>query len=114
MQRLVVSRLREAEMVSLKRLAAGSPNSSIPANHFNRFKTLMLIESRGSTWKLTPLGLHQLQGVRNAVRMTSADPLALLETMVTNQHALQQHRGLVRGRQAARRRNGAAPVSGQE
>ena len=110
MQRLAASRLSEAETASLKRLAAGAPHSSIPSDHFNRFKTLMLIESRGSTWNLTPLGLHQLQGARNAVRMTSADPLALLETMVTKQHALQQHRGLVRGRQAPRPKTAAAPV----
>lgn len=61
----------------------------------------MLIEKHGSSWKLTPLGLHQLQGGPKANGMTSADPLALLEHMVTKQHAVRQHRGLVRERQAA-------------
>jgi hypothetical protein len=114
MQRLKASRLSQTEAVSLKRLAAGAPHSSISSDHFGRFRKLMLIERHGSTWKLTPLGLHQLQGVPNAARMTSADPLALLENMVTKQHALRQHRGLVRERQAGRPSNGTIPVSGRE
>ena len=39
----------------------------------------MLVERHGSTWKLTPLGLHQLEGMPKATRMVSADPLELVE-----------------------------------
>jgi hypothetical protein len=106
MQELKASCLSQTEVVSLKRLAAGAPHSSISSDHFGHFRKLMLIERRGSTWILTPLGLHQLTGMPKAARMASADPLALLEGMVAKQHALQQHRGLVREREAARREAG--------
>ena len=102
MQEFKASRLSQTEAVSLKRIAAGASHSSVPSDHFGHFRKLMLIERHGSAWKLTPLGLHQLQGMPKAARLTSADPLALLESMVTKQHALQQHRELVRERQAAR------------
>jgi hypothetical protein len=102
MQELKVSRLSQTEAVSLKRIGAGAPHSMVPSAHFARFRKLMLVERRGSTWKLTPLGSHQLRDVPKAARFTSVDPLALLESMVTKQKALQQHRGLVRERQAAR------------
>jgi hypothetical protein len=100
------SHLSHPEEVSLKRLAAGAPPSSISSGHLARFQKLMLIERHGSTWKLTPLGLRQLQGMPKAARITSADPLALLESMVTKEHALREHRELVRERQAARPTNG--------
>jgi hypothetical protein len=111
MRRLQESRLNHTEEVSLKRLAAGATHSSISSDHLARFRQLKLIERHGSTWKLTPLGLHQLQGTPKAARMTSADPLALLETMVTKAHALRGHRELARGRQAARPSNGTTPGS---
>lgn len=99
--------LSQTEAVSLKRLAAGAPHLSIPSDHFGRFRRLMLIERRGSIWRLTPLGMRQLQDLPKPARITPADPLALLETMVTKQ----QHRGLVRERQIARLSNGAIPAS---
>jgi hypothetical protein len=102
MQKLKASRLSQTEAVSLKQLAAGAPHSPISSEHIGHFRKRMLIERRGSSWKLTPLGLHQLKGMPNATRITSAGPLVLLESMVSKQHALQQHRGLVRKRQAAR------------
>jgi hypothetical protein len=89
--------------VSLKRLFDWAPHSAISSDHFGRFRKLMLIERHGSTWRLTPLGLHQLKNMPKAARMAPADPLALLEKMISKQHALQQHRGLVRERQAVRR-----------
>jgi hypothetical protein len=105
------SRFSQTEAVSLKRLAAGAPHSSISSDHFDRFRKLMLIESHGSTWKLTPLGLRHLQSVPKAARITSADPLALLESMVFKHHALRQHGRLVRERQAGRPSNGTISVS---
>jgi hypothetical protein len=71
----------------------------------------MLIEWQGAAWKLTPLGLRQLQGTPKAAPITSADPLALLESMVTKEHALREHRELVRERQAARSSSGTIPGS---
>jgi hypothetical protein len=114
MQELKASRLSQTEAVSLKQLAAGAPYSSISSEHIGHFRKRMLIERHGPTWKLTPLGLLELKGMPKAARIASADPLALLENMVTKQHALQQHRGLVRERQAARPSNGTVPVSGRE
>ena len=108
------SGLTLTEAVSLKRLAGGAPHSSISPDHFGRFRRLMLIERRGSTWKLTPLEVHQLQDLPKAARITSADPLATLENMMTKQHALRQHRGLVRERQAVRPSNGNVGVLGRE
>jgi len=102
MPRLQASHLSHTEEASLKRLAAGAPHSSIPSDHLARLKKLMLAERHGSTWRLTPLGLQQLQGMPKAVRITSVDPLALLESIVTKQHALREHRGLVRERKAPR------------
>ena len=99
MQELKASRLSQTEAVSLKQLAAGAPHSSISSEHIGHFSKRMLIERHGSSWKLTPLGVHHLKGMANPARMTSADPLALLESMVSKQQALQQHRGLVRERQ---------------
>jgi hypothetical protein len=107
MQHLPASRLSHTEEVSLKRLAAGAPNYSISSDHLSRLQKLMLIERRGRTWILTPLGLKQLEGIPRAARITSADPLALLESIVAKQPALQQHRGLVRERQAARPNDGS-------
>jgi hypothetical protein len=101
MQRLQASRLTSAEEVALKRLAAGAPHSSISSDHFDQFKKLVLIERHGATWKLTPLGLHQLQAMPKAARIMLADPLALLESLVAKHRALRDHRGMVRGRQAA-------------
>jgi hypothetical protein len=89
------SGLSQTEVVSLKRLAAGAPHSSISSDHFGRFRKLMLIQRHGSAWKLTPVGLHQLQDAPKAARITSANPLALLESTVTKQQTLRQHRGLV-------------------
>jgi hypothetical protein len=103
MQELKASYLSQTEAVSLKRLSAGAPHSSISSDHFGHFRKRMLIERHGSAWKLTPLGLQQLKGMPKAARIASADPLVLLESMVAKQRALQQHRGLVRERQAARR-----------
>jgi len=103
MQESKASRLSHTEAVSLRRIAAGAPHSSISSDHFGHFRKLMLIERHGSTWQLTPLGLQQLKGMPKAARIASADPLALLESMVAKQQALQQHRGLVRERQASRR-----------
>ena len=103
MQELKASCLSQAEAVSLERLSAGASHSSISSDHFGHFRKRMLIERHGSTWRLTPLGVHQLKGIPRAARVAPADPLALLESKVTSQHALQQHRGLVRERQAARR-----------
>src|SRR5215216_2783836 len=114
MQEFRASRLSQTEAVSLKQLAAGAPQSSISSEHIGHFSKRMLIERDGPTWKLTPLGLHELKGMPKAARMTSTDPLALLESMVTKQHALQQHRGLVRERQAARPSNGTTPDVGRE
>jgi hypothetical protein len=71
----------------------------------------MLIERQDPTWKLTALGLSQLQAIPKAAPMTSADPLALLESMVTKGYAVREHRELVRGRQAARPSNGTNPGS---
>ena len=114
MQELKASCLSQTEAVSLKRLSVGAPHSSISSDHFAHFRKLMLVERHGPAWKLTPLGLHQLKGLPKAARMTAADPLALLESMVTKQHVLQQHRGLVRERQAARPSNSTVPVPGRE
>ncbi len=108
MRRVQAPDLSHAEEVSLKRLAAGAPHSSISSDHFARFKKLMLIEVHGPGWKLTPLGLRQLQGTPKAAHITSADPLALLESMVPKETALREHRKLVRERQAARPSNGPA------
>jgi hypothetical protein len=69
----------------------------------------MLIERQGPAWKLTPLGLRQLQGTSKPAHITSADPLALLESMITKKHALREHRELVRERQAVRPSNGTIP-----
>ena len=113
MQELKASRLSQTEAVSLKQLAAGAPHSSISSEHIGHFRKRMLIERHGPSWKLTPLGLHELKGMPKAARIASTDPLALLESMVTKQHALQQHRELVRERQAARPSNGTVPVSGR-
>jgi hypothetical protein len=106
MQQLQASCLSQTEAVSLRRLSAGASHSSISSDHFGHFRKLMMIERHGSTWKLTPLGLDQLKGMPKPARMSSAEPLALLEGTVAKQHALQQHRGLVRERQAARREVG--------
>lgn len=114
MQKLKAPRLSQTEAMSLKKLAAGAPHSSISSEHFGRFRKLVLIESHGSTWKLTPLGQHQLQGAPKAAQMTSADSLALLENMVSKQHALRLHRGLIRARQAARPSHGTIPVASRE
>ena len=43
-----------------------------------------------------------IAGRAQGPRIMSVDPLALLESMVEKQKALQQHRGLVRERQAVR------------
>ena len=102
MQVLKAFCLSQTEAVSLKQLAAGAPQSSIPSEHIGHFRKLMLIERHGPTWQLTPLGLHHLKAMPKAARIASADPLALLESMVAKQQALQQHRGLVRKRQAPR------------
>jgi len=102
MQELQASRLSDSEAVSLKRIAAGISHSSVPSEHLAQFRKLMLIQRNGSAWKLTPLGLHYLQGMPKGARLTSANPLALLEKLVTKQYALQQHRGLVRERQMVR------------
>jgi hypothetical protein len=91
MPRLRASRLNHSEEVSLRRLAAGTPHFSVSSDHLEQFKKLTLIESRGATWKLTPLGLQQLRAMPKAARILSADPLAMLERMVTKR-ALRQHR----------------------
>jgi hypothetical protein len=101
MPRLQASRLSHSEEVSLKRLAAGT-HYLISSTHLELFKKLALIERRGTTWKLTPLGLQQLQAIPKAARIWSADPLAVLERMVSKQHALRQHRGLVHERKMQR------------
>jgi hypothetical protein len=106
MQRFKVVRLSPSEETSLKRLDAGAPHSSISSVHFDRFKKLMLIERHGLAWKLTPLGLHQLQGIPKPVPITRADPLALLESIVTKHHAVREHRELARARQSAARSTG--------
>jgi hypothetical protein len=103
MQALKASCLSRTEAVSLKQLAAGAPQSSISAEHIDHLRKRMLIERHGPTWELTPLGLQLLKGMPKAAPIASADPLALLETMVAKQQALQQHRGLVRERRATRR-----------
>jgi hypothetical protein len=46
------------------------------------------------------------QGTPKAARIASADPLALLESMLTKETALREHRKLVRERQATRPSNG--------
>jgi hypothetical protein len=111
MQSLQAPGLSHDEKVSLKRLAVGTQHASIPSKHLELFKKLTLIESRGATWKLTPLGLRQLRGMPKPARITSADPLALLETMMTMYLALRQHRTLVREREAVRPGNSAVPAS---
>jgi hypothetical protein len=111
MQSSKVGWLSNAEAVSLKRIAAGASHSTVPSDHFAHFRKLMLINKHGTTWKLTPLGIHQLQALPKAARILSTDPLALLESMVTKQHALQQHRGLVRERHAARPSKSVIPAS---
>jgi hypothetical protein len=101
MQELKESCLSPAEAVSLRRLSAGAALSSIPSDHLAHFGKRMLVERHGPTLRLTPLGVHQLKAMPKAVRLAAADPLALLESKVAGQHALQHHRGLVRERQAA-------------
>jgi hypothetical protein len=113
MPRLQASPLSHTEEASLKRLAAGAPHSSIPSDHLARLRKLMLVERHGSTWRLTPLGLQRLQGMPKAVQITSVDPLALLESIVTKQHALREHRGLVRERKPPRSSNNTNPRTDQ-
>ena len=102
MQVLKASCLSRTEAVSLQQLAAGAPQSSISAEHIDHFRKRMLIERHGPTWNLTPLGLQLLKGMPTSAPIASADPLALLESMVAKQRALQQHRGLVRERATRR------------
>ena len=71
----------------------------------------MLIERQGPNWKLTPLGLQQLQRMPKAARITSADPLALLERMVPKQQAPREHRESPRGPQTSGPSNGTIPRS---
>ncbi len=114
MQELKASRLSQTEAVSLKQLAAGAPQSSISSEHIRPFQeTDADREARTnleSDAARSPRAEGHAQGRADSVYRS----LALLESMVTKQHALQQRRGLVRERQAARPGNGTVPVSGRE
>jgi hypothetical protein len=90
------SRLSQSEQVSLKQLAAGTPHSSISSGHLELFKKPTLIERRGSSWILTPLGLQQLQANSKAAGISSADPLAGAQTGPKTERLLKRSRHLWR------------------
>jgi hypothetical protein len=127
--------LTSPEEVALRQLAGQS--ISIAPDLARRLVRLAMAERYRDGWRLTPFGLRRyqalpkspLQGKKTppvidnildqaiplarAGGITSADPLASLESMVTKQHALREHRALVRERRAARQSNGTIPISGR-
>ena len=132
----LVSFLTSLEELALRQL--GGQSISIAPDSARRLVRLAMAERYRDGWRLTSLGLRHYQALRKpplqerktppvidnilnraiplarAAGITSAGPLAPLESMVTKQHALREHRGLVRERQAARPSNGTTPVSGRE
>jgi hypothetical protein len=125
--------LTSLEELALRQLAGQS--ISIAPDLAGRLVRLAMAERYRDGWRLTPFGLRRYQALpksplqgrktppvidnilnqaiplARAAGIASADPLASLESMVTKQHALREHRALVRERQAARPSNGTIRVS---